>query len=51
VMVSAPLTHNIAVEVIEAVKDRRLRRSGPIGTPDTSIGSDHLPLLANLSVP
>jgi endonuclease/exonuclease/phosphatase family metal-dependent hydrolase len=51
VIVSAELARDFSLDIIDKVRGKSLRRSGHVGMPDVSTGSDHLPLLARLRVP
>lgn len=51
VMVSAELANGLALDVVENIGGVALRKSGRVGAPNAATGSDHLPLLAKVSVP
>lgn len=51
ILVSVDLATGIAFETVERVGETRLRKDGRIGAPNTRTGSDHLPVLARLTVP
>ena len=40
-----------SIDILDSVNGATLRTRGRIGAPDSGIGSDHLPLLATLTVP
>jgi len=52
VMVSAGLSEHggFAVDVVDVVGGKSLRKAGSIGMPDSDIGSDHLPIVSKLGV-
>lgn len=52
VLLSAQFTRaGFKIEVVDSVAGVRLRRSGGIGAPDVTVGSDHLPIAAQISIP
>ncbi len=51
VMVSSELASGLTFDAIEKVGSIELRKRGPVGAPNVETGSDHLPVVARMTIP